>query len=101
MCYDTNSIVDFLPASKMKCLEWGNPSHSPNSEPWLNPLMVVIGNKKKRLVENLVVSFQRRRPTSHKVNLPHRTKATRINLGEWAIAAHGMYESHEVSLVLL
>ena len=23
------------------------------------------------------------------------------HLGEWAIAAHGMYESHEVSLVLL
>jgi hypothetical protein len=23
------------------------------------------------------------------------------NLGEWAIAAHGMYESHEVSLVLM
>ena len=64
----------------MKCPRWGNPSHLPNSEPWLNQSMVAIGNEKKKLIENVVVSLRRTRPTNCRVNLPCRTKATRTNI---------------------
>ena len=70
-----------LPACIKDEVSWmGNPSHSPNSEPWLNQLMVAIGNEKKRLVENVAVSLRRKRRTSRRVNLPCQTKATRTNI---------------------
>jgi hypothetical protein len=66
---DTNFIVDFQPRSKMKCPMSENLPHSLNFELLPNLLMAVIGNVKKRLVENMVDSLQRKRLKKCTINL--------------------------------
>ena len=81
MHFDTNSIADFQPASRMKCHALGNPPHFPNSEFWPNQLMAITGNAMKRLVENVVDSLRRKRLKRHTNSLCplHQTRKPRTN----------------------
>ena len=79
--FDTNSIADFQPASRMKCHVSGNPPRFPNSEFSLNQLMAVTGNAMKRLVKNVVDSLWRKRLKKHTNSLCplHQTRKPRTN----------------------
>jgi hypothetical protein len=61
--------MDFQAALRMKCHTSGNLPHSLNSKLWLNLLMAITGNTKKKLVENVVDSLQKKRLKRHTINL--------------------------------
>src|ERR1700685_2163215 len=76
-----NFIMDFQAALRMKCHTSVNLPHSLNSKLWLNLLMAITGNTKKKLVENVVDSLQRKRLKRHTINLIplHRPRTIKTN----------------------